>query len=75
MFQVCEFIYEWYVLRTTQIEEFVCFQPRGKRLWKPVCRCRETGALRARSFAQLRSWRSVRLWSAVFLLYSVPSCE
>ena len=42
-------------------ENLSVFQSRGKRLWKPVCRCRETGALRARSFAKLRSWRSFAL--------------
>ena len=72
---MCEFVDEWYVLRTTQNGEFVCVRSRGKCQWKPVCRCRETGALRVRSFALLRSWRSVRSWSAVFLLSSVPSCE
>ena len=66
--RMCEFVDGWYVLKTTQNGEFVCYQSSGKRLWKPVCRCRETGALRARSFALLRSWRSVRSWSAVFFV-------
>ena len=50
------------------VEEIRVFQARA---CEPVCQCRETGALRARSFAQLRGWRSVRSWSAVFLLSSV----
>ena len=47
---MCEFVDEWNVLETTQNVEFVCFQSRDKSLWKPVCRCRQTGALCARSF-------------------------
>ena len=49
--RMCEFVDEWYVLRTTQNGEFVGYQSSGKRLWKAVCRCRETSALRARSCA------------------------
>ena len=47
--RMCEFVDEWFVLRTTQNGEFVCFQSRGKRLWSvPLRSC---GAW---SFAQLR---------------------
>ena len=66
--RTCEFVDESYVLRTTKNGESVCLQSRGKCQWKPVCRCRETGALRARSFALLRSWRRVRSWSEVLCL-------
>ena len=53
--RTCEFVDEWYVLRTTQNGEFVCFQSRGKCPWKPVCRCRDrhTSCAVLRAVAQL----------------------
>ena len=47
--RMCEFVDEWYVLRTTQNGEFVCFQSSDKRLWKPVAQSAQC-ALVERSF-------------------------
>ena len=40
-----------------------------------VSRCCETGALRARSFAQLRGWRNVRSWNSISNYFQIPNCE
>ena len=36
--RTCEFVDEWYVLRTTQNGEFFCYQSSGKRLFVGVAR-------------------------------------
>ena len=54
--RTCEFVDEWYVLRTTQNGEFVCFQSRGKCSWKSclsVSRDRHTSCAVLRAVAQL----------------------